>query len=88
MSIKTESELSTRSLNAMETLYNHIEKETNQKGMNLFGLFSGITSWTTHEKSAPRRENGREESIMVGTNYKTNNDAFDFTMQKLGLVMA
>ncbi len=88
MSVKTESELSTRSLNAMDTLYNHITKETNQKGMNLFGLFSGVTSWSTHEKSAPRRENGREESIMVGTNYKTNNDAFEFTMQKLGLVMA
>jgi hypothetical protein len=88
MSVKTESELSTRSLNAMDTLYNHITKETNQKGMNMFGLFSGVTSWSTHEKSAPRRENGREESIMVGTNYKTNNDAFEFTMQKLGLVMA
>lgn len=88
MSIKQESELSTRSLNAMETLYNHIEKETNQKGMNMFGLFSGVTSWTTHEKSAPRRENGREESIMCGTNYKTNNDAFEFAMDKLGLVMA
>ena len=88
MSIKADSELSTRSRNAMETLYNHIEKETNQKGLNLFGLFSGVTSWTTHSKSAPRRENGREESIMVGTNYKTNNDAFEFTMEKLGLVMA
>lgn len=88
MSIKKEGELSTRSLNAMETLYSHIEKETNQKGMNMFGLFSGVTSWTTHEKSAPRRENGREESIMCGTNYKTNNDAFEFAMDKLGLVMA
>lgn len=86
MSIKADSELSTRSRNAMETLYNHIEKETNQKGLNMFGLFSGVTSWSTHDKSAPRRENGREESIMCGTNYKTNNDAFEFTMQKLGLV--
>jgi hypothetical protein len=88
MSIKKEAELSTRSLNAMNELYAHIEKETNQKGMNLFGLFSGVTSWTTHAKSAPRRENGREESIMCGNNYKTNNDAFEFTMNKLGLVMA
>lgn len=87
MSIKKEAELSTRSLNAMNELYAHIEKETNQKGMNLFGLFSGVTSWVTHAKSAPRRENGREESIMCGTNYKTNNDAFEFAMDKLGLVM-
>jgi hypothetical protein len=88
MSIKAESETSTRSLNMMNDLYGHISKETAQKGMNLFGLFSGVTSWTTHSKSAPRRENGREESLMIGNNYKTNNDAFEFTMEKLGLVMA
>jgi hypothetical protein len=88
MSIKTESETSTRSLNMMNDLYGHISKETAQKGMNLFGVFSGVTSWTTHSKSAPRRENGREESLMIGNNYKTNNDAFEFTMEKLGLVMA
>jgi len=88
MSIKTDSELSTRSRNAMDSLYNHIEKETNQKGMNLFGLFSGVTSWTTHEKSAPRRENGREESIMTGTNYRTNEQGLEFALNKMGLVMA
>ena len=88
MSIKKEAELSTRSLNAMDTLYDHITKETNQKGMNLFGLFSGVTSWTTHEKSAPRRENGREESIMTGTNYRTNEQGLEFALNKLGLVMA
>ena len=84
MSIKKEAELSTRSLNAMESLYNHITKETNQKGMNMFGLFSGVTSWTTHEKSAPRRENGREESIMTGTNYRTNEQGLEFALNKLG----
>lgn len=88
MSVKTEAELSTRSLNAMESLYGHITKETNQKGMNLFGLFSGVTSWTTHEKSAPRRENGREESIMTGTNYRTNEQGLEFALNKLGLVLA
>lgn len=88
MSIKTDSELSTRSRNAMDSLYNHIEKETNQKGMNLFGLFSGVTSWTTHEKSAPRRENGREESIMTGTNYRTNEQGLEFALNKMGLVLA
>ena len=88
MSIKTESELSTRSLNAMETLYSHIEKETNQKGQNMFGLFSGVTSWTTHEKSAPRRENGREESMMTGTNYRTNEQGLEFALNKMGFVMA
>lgn len=88
MSIKEESEMSTRSLNAMESLYNHIEKETNQKGMNMFGLFSGVTSWTTHDKSAPQRPNGREESIMTGTNYRTNEQGLEFALNKLGLVLA
>jgi hypothetical protein len=88
MSLAKETELSTRSLNAMESLYNHIEKEMNQKGDNLFGLFSGVTSWTTHEKSAPRRENGRIESIITGNNYKTNQQALQFSLNKLGLVLA
>jgi hypothetical protein len=88
MSIRTESKISSRSLKSMESLYNHIDKEMNQKGNNLFGLFSGVTSWTTHEKSAPKRENGREESLMLGANYKTNEEAFKFTMDKLNLVMA
>lgn len=87
MSIKQESELSTQSLNKMASLYNHIEKETNQKGWNAFGLFSGVTSWTTHEKKAPNRENGRIESLTQGSNYKTNQTALAFTMQELDLVM-
>lgn len=70
--------LSTRNENAMNTLYDHITKEMNQKGDNVWGLHSGVTSWTTHEKSAPRRENGRIESLMVGTNYKVNQDSLAF----------
>jgi hypothetical protein len=83
MSVKQESELGTRSLNAMNELYNHIEKEMNQKGNNLFGLFSGVTSWSTHSKAAPKRENGRVESMMVGTNYRTNQQAFDWTNKQM-----
>jgi hypothetical protein len=88
MSVRKESDLSVRSLNVMDDLYGHLEKEMNQKGENLFGLFSGVTSWTTKDKSCPRRENGRLESLMVGTNYRVNQDAYEFTMSKLGLVMA
>jgi hypothetical protein len=70
--------LSSRNENAMNTLYDHITKEMNQKGNNVWGLHSGVTSWTTHEKSAPRRENGRLESLMVGTNYRTNQASLEF----------
>lgn len=69
---------STRTLNAMDALYSNIENEMNCKGDNLWGLHSGVTRWTTHEKSAPRRENGRLESLTVGTNYNTNLQSLDF----------
>lgn len=87
-SVRDLSEKSSRSINAMETLYANIEHQMNEKGANLWGLHSGVTRWTTHEKSAPRRENGRFESLATGTNYRTNQDSLEFTMSKLGLVMA
>ena len=70
--------MSTKSYNAMNSLYDHLIKEMNQKGNNVWRLHSGVTSWTTHEKSAPRRENGRLESLMVGTNYRTNQASLEF----------
>jgi hypothetical protein len=69
----------------MENLYSHIEKETKQKGDTCWGLFSGCTSWTTHEKQAPTRENGRLESVMVGTNYKTNQKALELMLDYCGV---
>lgn len=80
-SIKELNEKSTKSMNAMDTLYDNIEKEMNSKGNNVWGLHSGVTRWTTHEKSAPRRENGRIQSIMVGgTNYKTNQKSLEYAL--------
>ena len=63
-SVKDLSEKSTRSINKMELLYNAIETEMNDKGNNLWGLHSGVTRFTTHDISAPRRENGRIETSM------------------------
>jgi len=62
---------STRKHNAMEKLYENIENEMNSKGNNLWGLQSGVTRWTTHDKSHPTRTNGAIESIMTGTNQRT-----------------
>ena len=70
---------------AMETLYEMIRVEVAQKGKNVWGLHSGVTRWTTHEKSAPRRENGRIESSMLSTNYKTNQKSLEFA-RELALV--
>jgi len=62
----------------MNALYNHIEKEINCKGLNMWGLHSGVTSWTTHEKQAPKTVNGRLESQMIGSNYKANQQSLEF----------
>lgn len=75
------SDASTRVTNAMESLYEMIRIEMAQKGKNVWGLHSGVTRWTTHEKSAPRRENGRIESAMLSTNYRTNQKSLEFAKE-------
>ena len=84
-SVKDLSEASVRTTNAMEKLYEMIRVEVAQKGNNVWGLHSGVTRFTTHEKSAPRRENGRLESVMVGTNYRTNQVSLEFAKQLAGV---
>ena len=72
------SKKSARSINMMEKLYAQIEREMAQKGQNVWGLHSGVTRYTTHEISAPKRENGRIESGLVGTAYKINQTSLEF----------
>lgn len=75
---------SSKSLNAMDSLYTCMDSEMKQKGDNLFGLFNGVTYWTNHIKTHPKRENGQLESIMVGTNYATNQLAHSFCLDVIG----
>ena len=70
--------LPVKKVNTMNALYLHIQREMNNKGDNLWGLHSGVTSWTTHAKQHPKRENGHKESLTVGTNYKVADKAFKF----------
>lgn len=77
--------LTQKSVNIMDSLYSHIDKETEQKGMNLWGLHSGITSWTTHERKAPKRDNGKWEDMLVGTSYKKNQQSYEFATNILSL---
>lgn len=79
------SNASGKQVKAMETFYRNIETEINDKGMNLWGLHSGTTRWTTHEKQAPIRVNGRLESSMLGTNYKTNQQSLAFATKVLAM---
>jgi len=74
---------STRKYNAMEKLYENIENEMNSKGNNLWGLQSGVTRWTTHDKSHPQRTNGQIESYMTGTNQRTAAQGLDVTNRLL-----
>jgi len=86
-------DLSTMAKNKMDSLYKNIygemlgdEGNNNQpKGKNLWGLFSGVTRWTTHEKSVPKRAFGRQESIICGTNYRTNHKALELVLNELNI---
>lgn len=82
-------EVSTRKMNMMSALYDNIEKEMNSKGDNLWGLHSGVTRWTTHEKSHPTFENGQLFAIATeqGNNYKTNVKSLNFALDHAGIEM-
>lgn len=78
-----DAEITPRAKKNMDTLKSHMSKEIADKGMNLWGALSGVTSWTTHDKQAPKRANGRNESLIVGTNYKTSIKAYEYLLKKI-----
>lgn len=78
---------STRSINVMNDLYSHIEKEMNQKGNNIWGLHSGITSYTTHAISTPKRENAKIESMLLGSAYRMNQESLKFAISNSGILV-
>jgi phage/plasmid-like protein (TIGR03299 family) len=69
---------STRSINIFHDLEACVIEETSRVGLNKWGLFNGVTKYTTHMKSAPLRDNGRQESIVTGSAGKMNEKAFNF----------
>jgi len=78
---------STRSINVMDKLYNHIDREIEDKGLNLWGLHSGITSYTTHEISVPKRDNARVESTLIGSAYRMNQSSLGFVTRESGILV-
>lgn len=68
----------TRKMNIRDDLSTSITRETNRLGMNKWGLFNGVTMYTSHYKSIPNRENGREESVYTGSGQKMCNDTFNW----------
>jgi hypothetical protein len=55
-------------------------------GMNVWNMHNGVTRWTTHTKQAPKRHNGRLESIFspTGTNYRVNQKSFNYALNLIG----
>lgn len=69
---------STRKTNIAESLIASIQKEMSYKGDTLWGLLSGVTHYTSHVQSAPRRDNGRLESKLVGLAQHIDTMAFEY----------
>lgn len=75
-----EDKFSTYALNRSEELLTSIQREMNGKGDTLWGLFSGVTHYTSHVLPVPKRENARLESKYTGTALGIDNDAFAMVM--------
>lgn len=76
-----EGKYSTYQLNRTNELLQSISREIKQKGETLWGLFSGVTNYTTHVMPVPSRENARTESIYSGSAYSVNNEAFNLVSE-------
>ena len=75
---KLAGEIHTRTKNIRNDLESCIVSEVNRIGSTKWGLFNGVTRYTTHQKSSPRREYGKQESILIGSCGKMNEKAFNF----------
>lgn len=71
---------STYAANRTNELMTSISREMNQKGQNLWGLFSGVTHYTTHVLPVPNRNNARLESKYTGTALSIDNEAYETIM--------
>lgn len=70
-------DVSTYAINRSEELLHSIASEMKQKGQTLWGLFSGVTHYTSHVIPVPKRENARLESKYTGTGLDVDNNAFN-----------
>ena len=70
----------------IQKLLDALDVELSEGGMNVWSLHNGVTRWTTHTKQAPKRHNGRLESIFspTGTNYRVNQKSFNYALNLIG----
>ena len=62
VNLRDEEAISSRKFNQLSKFYVDLNGEINQKGDNLWGLFSGVTKYTTHSIS----KNDNTENKMFG----------------------
>lgn len=76
------------SIEKMNLLYGAIETEFIGKGVNMWGLHSGVTRFTTHDlQPKAKRENVKIESQLVGNIYNINQKSFEFATRTSGLIV-
>jgi hypothetical protein len=66
--------ISTKKQNIMSNIHHSIDIETKALGNNLFGLFNGITHYTTHS----RKQREKVFCNAIGTSADINNKAYSF----------
>lgn len=77
-----------KSIEKMNKLYGAIETEFIGKGVNMWGLHSGVTRFTTHEVTPKaKRENIKIESQLVGGIYQMNQKSLKFVTTQSGILI-
>ena len=67
---------STYAINRAGDLTDSIAQEMRSKGSTLWGLFSGVTHYTSHKLPTPARDNARLESKYTGSAQNIDNQAY------------
>jgi len=78
--LATEKDMSSRKQNMIYDIAHCIDSEMSRISHTKWGVFNGITKYTTHHKSAPLRKNGKQESIITGSAGKMNENAYKFLL--------
>lgn len=68
-------DMTTYQINRLRDLSNAITSEMNEKGETLFGLFNGVTKYTTHMMTGG--ELARQQSKAIGSGYRFDNAVFN-----------
>lgn len=76
-----EVEISTRTQNKIDAMKLSIEKKLNEHGNNVWGLFNGVTHYTTYEYKGGRKMN--IEGNMYGTQNTYNQRALNYCLDLL-----